>query len=108
MSAPQLLDDARHLRNRQLIAERLGWPDGALDACTALEADYPDWAVFWTDRRPADEPGYREPGYRAVLLMHGWVCKMQTASIGELRARVAEVDERLPRLEFPTPISPLV
>jgi hypothetical protein len=49
--------------NRQLIAERIGWPAGAIEACTALEADYPRWLVFWTRGDPPARPG---PGFRAI------------------------------------------
>jgi hypothetical protein len=38
-------------RNLRLIAERTGWPDGAIDACEALNADQPDLVVVW---RPAN------------------------------------------------------
>jgi hypothetical protein len=49
--------------NARLIAERLQWPDGALEACEALEEEFPGWMVFWTwGRLPADP----HPGYRAV------------------------------------------
>jgi hypothetical protein len=49
--------------NRRLVAERLGWPDGALDACTALEAEFPAWHVFWTRGGLPRSP---ERGYRAT------------------------------------------
>jgi hypothetical protein len=50
-------------RNRELIAERLGWPDGALNECRDLEARYPDYFCWWTSR------GYPDPvpGYGAAL-----------------------------------------
>jgi len=50
-------------KNRALIAERLGWPDGALEACRKLEAEFPAWMVFWTKGGLPRDPN---PGYRAV------------------------------------------
>jgi len=32
-------------RNRRLIAERTGWPKGAVEACEAIERDHPGWRV---------------------------------------------------------------
>lgn len=37
-------------RNREIIASRLAWPDGALAACRDLEHRHPDWHCWWTDR----------------------------------------------------------
>lgn len=34
-------------RNRQILAERLRWPDGALQACAELESRHPGWHVSW-------------------------------------------------------------
>jgi hypothetical protein len=38
-------------RNRRTIAERTGWPAGAVDACEQIEAAHPTWDVGW---RPAN------------------------------------------------------
>ncbi len=42
--------------NRRIIAERLGWPDGAREACETLEADNPGWHAYWqsADARRAE------------------------------------------------------
>lgn len=37
--------------NRRIIAERLGWPAGAAQACQNIEADNPGWSAYW---QPAD------------------------------------------------------
>jgi hypothetical protein len=42
------LDPAVLLRNRELIAQRLAWPAGALADCLALEAEFPAWILCWT------------------------------------------------------------
>jgi hypothetical protein len=34
-------------RNRAILAERLRWPDGALQACADLEDAHPGWHVSW-------------------------------------------------------------
>lgn len=48
-------------RNRKLIAARLGWPDGALDACRQLEAARPGWYAWWS-RNPWRRDGKVPPG----------------------------------------------
>lgn len=39
---PELL---RH--NRRVMAERIGWPDGAVEACDKLQDAYPGWNPGW-------------------------------------------------------------
>lgn len=34
-------------RNRRILAERLGWPAGALQECERLEREHPGWHVSW-------------------------------------------------------------
>jgi hypothetical protein len=36
-------------RNRRIVAERVGWPDGAVEACERLEREYRGWDVRWLD-----------------------------------------------------------
>lgn len=52
-------------RNRRIIAERMHWPDGALEACETIERQYPAWYPNW---RPANTiKGFEAPaGYYAV------------------------------------------
>lgn len=49
-------------KNRRILAERVGWPGGAVEACEAFDATHPEWSATWhagNDARPA-------PGYYAV------------------------------------------
>jgi hypothetical protein len=34
--------------NRRVLAERLGWPAGALEECEQLDAAYPGWSITWS------------------------------------------------------------
>jgi hypothetical protein len=34
-------------RSLRAIAERTGWPAGALDACFELETAFPGWTLWW-------------------------------------------------------------
>jgi hypothetical protein len=52
-------------RNQKILAERLGWPDGALAACWDLENRHPGWHVDWLSENTS--PGFERPaGFRAV------------------------------------------
>lgn len=42
--------DAFAERNREILAERSHWPDGALDTVRFIESKYAGWHVWWTDR----------------------------------------------------------
>jgi hypothetical protein len=33
--------------NRRVIAERVGWPDGALQACQEFDERHPGWYAWW-------------------------------------------------------------
>lgn len=86
---------ARGARNRRLLAERLGWPAGALEACEDVERRFPGWAVFWC--RPSACPGFERPaGFWAV---HDGVRRLEvfTPDAGEL----AEALEFTPLPERP-------
>lgn len=42
--------------NRRLLAERMGWPRGALEECERLDSEHAGWIVYWQDvssRHPA-------------------------------------------------------
>lgn len=43
---PQQVEDVP-ARNKRLIAERTGWPDGALAACNRIEQAHPAWRAWW-------------------------------------------------------------
>ncbi|MEV4708993.1 hypothetical protein [Actinoplanes sp. NPDC049316] len=85
--------DRRH-RNRQLIAERAGWPDDALPGCLELEAEFPGWVVYWSRGGLPHAP---EPGFRAFTTV-GW---RKFDAYGEtaqaLRERLAAAVKDLPR-----------
>lgn len=54
-------------RNRRLMAERRGWPAGALEVCERLDREHPGWSVWW--RFATTEPGIEHPaGYVADRL----------------------------------------
>jgi hypothetical protein len=51
-------------KNREIISERLRWPDGALQACVALEDRHPGWQVSWMGESAT--PGFERPaGFHA-------------------------------------------
>jgi len=90
MSALPPVDPAE---SRRLIAERGGWPAGALEACAQLALEYESWLVFWT---AGGMPLSPDPGFRAVLVLHGHRSNLHAATIEELRVQVAAVDAELP------------
>jgi hypothetical protein len=53
-------------RNREIVAERLGWPDEALGACREIEAGAAGWYCWWTPL-PWPDPGFR-PAYGAARI----------------------------------------
>lgn len=46
-------------KNQPLLAERLRWPDGALEACTRLMNGHPGWYVVWMAENTT--PGFERP-----------------------------------------------
>lgn len=52
-------DLARRRNNRRLIAERTGWPEGALEACADMEDRHPGWHVSWMAENVT--PGWERP-----------------------------------------------
>lgn len=53
------------MRNRRLIAERMGWPAGALDECLRLERERPDYEVAWF-------PEWKTPGFERPAGFYAW------------------------------------
>jgi hypothetical protein len=53
-------------RNRRIIAARIGWPAGALEACEAVEKARPDWDPYWRDGFYATRRGPRTRGEQPV------------------------------------------
>lgn len=91
--------------NRELIAERSGWPDGVIDVCRRLEADYPAWILFWTNGGLAVTP---HPGYRALLRAHLISAELYASTADEMRAQLAAVDPELAQPVWPAQLTPLV
>jgi hypothetical protein len=75
-------------KNRRLIASRLGWPDGAVEACEAIDADNPRWH---TSYRHADERRKQPAGFYAL---HGDSTAYEPVPYGatpdELRKAIAD------------------
>ncbi|WP_250029295.1 hypothetical protein [Paractinoplanes maris] len=53
------------LRNRRLLAERLRWPEGALDECLRIEKDRPGYEVTWFGE-------WRVPGWEREAGFYAW------------------------------------
>lgn len=78
--------------NRRLIAERLGWPDGALEAVIALGQAHPEWKIWWTrGGLPVGSPA----GYRASLQRHRQECELHAATPDELRPKLEAAEAKL-------------
>lgn len=61
-------DGAMVMRNRRLIAERLGWPAAALDECLRLERECPGYEVAWFGEWKVADPAWcRAEGFYAWL-----------------------------------------
>jgi hypothetical protein len=84
-------------RNRELIAERLGWPEGAVEACRELEGRWPDWRVDYDTGRVPGSPG---PGYAAgldqSLFWLGYRPALRAPSPEELEELIRDADARRP------------
>lgn len=83
---PELAD-----KNRRILAERLHWPDDALEACEQISKNSPGWDVTWA---PGGDLHWTEPGYYATHdhLYRGtgprpW---LYGATPDELRAAIAD------------------
>lgn len=63
------LDRLIQERNRELLAQRLNWPPGALDHCREIEREFPGWYAWWSASHggfgasPADGPAIRSRTY---------------------------------------------
>ena len=82
--------------NRELIAGRLRWPDGTLDACRQLEAGHPGWYAWWS-RNPWRRDGQVPPGpaYGAASAdAHCGEPSLYAATPGALAPLIAEAARR--------------
>jgi hypothetical protein len=82
-------------RNREVIAERLGWPPGAVQACRDLEAHHPGWRVHYDTGGHLHQP---DSEYVAQLAepWHGYRPRLSAPDPAGLGARIAEEDARRP------------
>jgi hypothetical protein len=53
--------------NLRLIAERLRWPEGALETCLQLEEEFPAWDFTWATLRSAFAAWSRTSGTGRTL-----------------------------------------
>lgn len=50
-------------KNRRVLAERMGWPEGAVDVCEQVETAHPGWYPNYSPGGTWDRP---EAGYYAI------------------------------------------
>jgi hypothetical protein len=85
-------------RNRELIAERLGWPAGALEAVRQLEAQHPGYSVFWGKGRVSDpRPGFyamRGEGFRRRTFYGATAANLSAALAADAAQHPAQWWER--------------
>jgi hypothetical protein len=53
-------------RNRRVFAERLRWPEGALEACEAIDQEHPGWTASYRHAQHGGDPA----GYYANRWVH--------------------------------------
>ena len=61
---------AMRRHNRPLLAERLGWPAGVVQACDRLDDTFRDWSAGWL---PASAWSGRPAGFTAEYILRGSV-----------------------------------
>ena len=91
-------------RNRRVLADRLGWPDGVLEDCERLDREWPRWSIgWWAESRIR---GFERPaGFHASITgtsvtwwgplgvrREPWV---DAATADELAVRMGEVQEQV-------------
>jgi len=78
-------------RNQRALAEREGWPAGALEFCHRLEDEFPGWHISWLGENTAK--GWERPA--------GWVASRDDVSMvgaDELRRLPEDGTARHPRV----------
>ncbi|MFC5749528.1 hypothetical protein [Actinomadura rugatobispora] len=89
------LSPADVLRNREIIANRLDWPDGALQTCLELEARWPGWNVSYSTGVLGGPPEYL-----AFLdqdtIWQGYNPKISAADPAGLEQQIRDADARRP------------
>lgn len=56
-------------RNEELLAERMGWPDGTLDIVRQLRTAHPGWVTIWSS---GGIGAWRDAGYYAWPRTYTW------------------------------------
>lgn len=76
--------------NRAVLAERLDWPEGALEVCERIERQYPRWSVSWREANTVR--GFERPAgfYGVDRDYKGWDPRPAYGATGsELAAAIA-------------------
>jgi hypothetical protein len=84
-------------RNRELLAQRLRWPEGALEAVRRLEAQHPRYSVHWSSGGHEGPPGFYG---RLTDAMWDQRQKLYGATPDELAARLTEHEAANPPFTF--------
>lgn len=84
---------------REIVAERLGWPPGAVEACRAVEEKHPTWYCWWT---PGPWPRRGGPAYGAARI-HRRVgdANLYADTPSELSELIAKTTEEEARNSWP-------
>lgn len=81
--------------NRRVLAERLGWPAGHLEACEQVDVDRPGWFASWYKANLAP-PEFAHParfsGWRRLgnVRVHAETIEGLLTVIDEAEVRIAE------------------
>lgn len=81
-------------RNREILAERGHWPDGALASCRQLESRCPGWHCWWSERpwrRDGDVPD--GPAFGASRTGAGLMDSLYAVTPGELAEKIRAAEE---------------
>lgn len=95
-------------RNRRIIAERLGWPEGALEICERLDRLHPPWRASWEDTMPGTSRWAHPARYAAtrsdVCVLGGDAMRQDEIrrhpcvygeTVDQLRAAITAMDARI-------------
>lgn len=89
-------------RNREALAERLGWPTGAVEECRAVEAEESGYHVWYVTGGLPSEP---EPGFTAR--QRDDACSNQkrlfAPTAGELLREIRRARPNPPHYGYPGP-----
>ena len=83
-------------RNREILAERAGWPAGTLEACRDLEHRHPGWHCWWSARpwrRDGDVPD--GAAFGAAPHSRGLADSLYATTPDELRHLIEQAEKEL-------------